>query len=103
MRESRLPKITLLLLALLAAACAAGLRSGPHVLAADSGAECRRIGAVEGTGVGGTRVTHETQVYWATREALDAAKAMGATHVVLLSEQDGATTVRLSGFGYRCP
>ena len=99
----RLASAALSALCLLTGGCAAGLRSGPHVLSADSGGECTRIGPVEGTGQGGSRVTHETQVYWATQEALHTAKALGATHVVLDSERDEATAVRLSGFGYRCP
>ena len=103
MDGSRIGRRWLSLTALLAGACAAGLRSAPHVLTAEAGAECSPIGPVDGTGTGGSRVTHDMQVYWATRQALDAAKALGATHVVLDSEQDGAESLRVSGFGYRCP
>ena len=103
MSRFRLAPAALSLLSLAASGCAASLRPAPHVLSAASGAECARIGPVEGTGTGGSRTTHETQVYWATQDALNTAKAMGATHVVLDSERDEATGVRLSGFGYRCP
>jgi hypothetical protein len=83
--------------------CAAGGRGGAHPpLATTSGGECVPLGAIDGTGIGGSRVTREIMISRATREALEKAKAMGATHVVLDHELDHATEVTLSGFAYRC-
>jgi hypothetical protein len=45
-----------------ASACAAASREAPPRLAAASGADCATVGPVEGTGVGGSRVTRANRV-----------------------------------------
>jgi hypothetical protein len=83
--------------------CASSLRSThPDLVTADSRAECKPLGRVRGEAQAEDRVMHDTQLYWATQQALDAAAAMGATHVVFDSEEDYSTMVYVSGTGYRC-
>jgi hypothetical protein len=86
-------------------ACACGTTKavGPWVLAVGPGADCVSLGNIRGEGSGGSLVRYEDQVEWATQQALDKAKAMGATHVVLEHEDRPGVTLWVLGYAYRCP
>jgi hypothetical protein len=93
-----------LLASLVVLACA-GARgaAGPRLVAVGPGADCVSLGSVAGEGSGGSLVTYETQVDWATQQALGVANGMGATHVVLDHEDKPGVTLWVSGTAYRCP
>jgi hypothetical protein len=86
-----------------ACACASTRPVGPPVLAVGPGAYCVSLGDVRGEGSGGPLVRYEDQVEWATQQALDLAKAMGATHVVLDRVDKPGVTLWVLGYAYRCP